>query len=287
MRNAQLAITSQKSNKYAMLTKPELWQTQRGQLPELLFMTVLTLDAAWDQPVRALGLVTRTALPDLPSFPLFRIDGGKSEAVIISLSNGFYLDTTELSDLTGFTLAVYKDINNKTFEHKPSKMSYWLAPLKVLPAALDKELADPSQLVEWDTCARVSGQPHQLWDRGMPNEELSNRFVIDPYNGGRRWITDKVEPGLLPTDPVTFGKEGTRNKEHIMAYTLQHMWKRTRATKEWDETQPVIRAEEVVLRLNVLAQPTARECEVITNCFICPGPLRISWVYYAVSAARS
>ncbi|THC97880.1 hypothetical protein EYZ11_002631 [Aspergillus tanneri] len=42
MRNAKLAITSKRTNLYAMLSKPSLWDKQLGTLPDQIYVTIIS-----------------------------------------------------------------------------------------------------------------------------------------------------------------------------------------------------------------------------------------------------
>ena len=63
-----------------MRTKPQGWAA--GSIPEELFVTVLKLDnpASLDRCSQPLALLTRSAIPQLPSFVL-HFGGGKNSSV--------------------------------------------------------------------------------------------------------------------------------------------------------------------------------------------------------------
>jgi len=63
----------------------------------------------------------------------------------------------------------------------------------------------------------------------------------------------------------------------ILDYTVS-LFSKSRARATWREDQPVIRAERVLHRLNLLDERTEKEKTVNTRSYLCPEPLKVSAV---------
>ena len=277
MRNAHLALKSKGSNMYKMQLKPTLWENGRGTIPEKLFLTVITLKHPWDRPVQPLGLLTREPLPAFPPFPLYRITGETSSVLAITLSQSLDLDDVQRGQLTSFTLRVLKDLFNKTYEFDETKMSYWLAPLHDLPLSVASNYETPQDLIEWKAIEAAHSREPDKWSKNTPDELLADKFLIDNWDGGRRFFTVGVTHDHKAMDPVPKDTAPAHRSDNILNYTVS-LWKKSRLRRTWDEYQPVIEAEKVLHRLNVLADPTEAEQAALTKCFVCPEPLGISLV---------
>jgi endoribonuclease Dicer len=73
--NAHLAVGTNK-DAYDMIVKPQLWQHQLGQIPELLYGTLIEIRSskALSYQMDPLWLLTRLPLPSLPSIPMYLED---------------------------------------------------------------------------------------------------------------------------------------------------------------------------------------------------------------------
>lgn len=280
MRNAKLAINTKKTNQYDMLSKPSFWGRGRGKIPETLYVTVLVLI-----PSRALTrhhqnfiLLTRERLPEFPRFPIFLEDDIETEISSLPIKDALAVSESDLEALTTFTLRVFRDIFHKTYERQPEMMPYWLAPGITLPTNSQENL-DPRCAIDWTTLAFVQENDELVWSEDKPAEFLADRFVFDNWDGRYRYFTLGVDSALRPSDPPPSFLPRRRYMDDILNYCLslfKNARKRFLETCNWN--QPVVRAELVRLRRNLLDKMTDQERAVETRCVICPEPLKISAV---------
>lgn len=268
LRNARLAITSKKQDAYEMKSKPAVWAQERGKLPSTYFITCLTLQDEWDRPVRAFALITRMHMPQLPEFPIYRLAGDEVNVECRSLTSSVKISDVALGELTSFTLAIFKDIYNKSFEHAPEKMSYWIAPV-----CSDKATTS----IDWDLVGTVSSQVPYTWEPEMGVDHLKDKFFVDPFDGGRRLFTSRVATDLRPEDPPPKGVAKGYKTSSIIEYSVS-LWTKSRRNATWAEDQPVVEAEKIMHRLNILATPNDADQAVVTRCYVIPQPFKISLV---------
>jgi endoribonuclease Dicer len=289
MRNALLAVDSKKREAYKMKTKPKAWSI--GGVPEELFMTVLTLDkpACLDRRSQPLAVLTRSKLPQLPSFMLHFGGGNHSSINCVSVESPMAISLEVLSRINTFTLCLFDDIFSKEYESDISKMPYFLVP--ILPQAYADCLVNPSDLVDWDILQSV--EDHQLkwapspWDNKSwqtePDEFFNDKFIVDPYDGSRKLWTVGVAPQYKPLDPVppnSAPRMGTRkNNDNIMEYSCS-LWAKARARRTFDPNQRVFEAQLISLRRNLLDEFDSTEAETPKKCFVILETLRISPVRF-------
>lgn len=289
MRNAHLALNSKGTSSYVMMTKPKLWEQTRGTRPERLFVTVIELDTPENvgRDCQPLALLTRTRLPDFLSIRLHVEIGKTSEVLSSSISKDIEIDAKRLSELTEFTLRIYKDVYGKEFEHNEPEMTYWLAPVfKDWKHRRPERLVE--RLVDWDLVTYVSSKAEGLrWSIGTPNEQLLNRYFTDPWDGGRKYFSLAIEPALRPRDPVpgdATPSKTTKFGNTILDYTISLTKEsRKRHASTWCVDQPVIRAEKVLHRLNLLDEHGQKEKDINTRAYVCPQPLNISAVSWQIA----
>ena len=280
MRNARLAIKSKKTNQYDMIQKPKFWERGRDTVPNELYATFITLtpSAKLRKDHHPLMLLTREALPDIPSFPLFLEDDIQTEASCIAVKQVLKISEDELGSLATFTLRIFQDLFHKIYEREPEKMSYWIAPVDLSHGALSWD-TNPRESVDWNQLQIVQDNEELAWSADMPDEFFANRFVYDKWDGRWRYFTSEVDRSFRPSDPPPAGIPRRRHMENIMGYCLS-AFKNTRvkflATCNWN--QPVIRAELAPLRRNLLDKMSEKERAIETRCFICVEPLKISSV---------
>ena len=280
LRNALLALNPHKSNSYKMRLKPAIWAQDRGSLPQMLYATVIDVDNGVGRPHDPLVLLTRAPLPTLPTFPLFLNSGTITQVRTVPLQRGFSVTTEELEQLTSTSLAVFADIFSKTFERKVENMSYWLAPLHVKTwEAGDQH--DAHSLIDWNATFSVhrlqDSEYRWKWRKGhTTDDDLRGQFFIDPWDGGRRAFTVGVNRSLKPLDPVP--EDCVTRKKHadtILAYSVS-LWKKSRTRSEWMTDQPVVEAQQVLHRRNLLAPPEKTEEQMVSRAVLCPEPMLIS-----------
>ena len=276
MRNARLALNSKQNNAYTMKIKPSLWEESRGVCPTALYMTILQLAYPENlgRPCQPLALLTRTHLPEFPPFLLHLQVDKTSDVICASLPNSFDIDGPTLADINDFTLRLYKDIFNKTFEVNVPEMSYWLAPVyddwKIRYATLH-----PQELVDWSVVQHVANTPEIPWTIDTPHDQLINRYLIDRWDGGRRFFSNAIEFAMRPLDPVPEHAVAHRYKASILDYSVS-LFARSRLRASWRLDQPVMRAEKILHRLNWLDDLTEKEKKAGSICYLCPEPLKFS-----------
>ena len=278
MRNARLAITSSRTNQYGMVSKPSLWKKQQGSLPEKLYATVISFKPS--EPLRrrhrSIILFTRERLPDLPSFTIFLDDDIGTIVALESLDEVLHISKQELEYFSTFTFRIFHDVFHKTYEEEPEKLPYWVAPAGTTKS---KKVSDPKTLTDWELLLLVHQNEEIPFTLQTSSEALINRFVFDPWDGRYRYFTMAIDNTLHPSDPPPPFLLRRKFMENIMSYTLSGS-KNARAgflsRCNWE--QPVLEAELVRLRRNLLDKMTDIEKDVETRCFICIEPLRISAV---------
>lgn len=277
MRNALLAIGDKKKGASPMIIKPEFWKQGRGLVPSQLYLTIVDVDAGLDRPHQPLGLLTRIVFPQLPTFPVYLTDGGASDVVSRSLVSPFTIRNDVLEVITKFTLRIYEDIYNKTYEYDVQKMSYWVVP--ILPCAAHHSSFE--DIVDMQQMRKVSEQPNWQWTPGTPNADILNKYMVDPMNGGRRFYSDRIAVHLRPQDPVPahIPRQNQKFMDSILDYS-DSKWLRSRDINKWQQDQPVVEVEKIPFRRNHLARVEDKEQEVLTSLktVICPEPMRISSV---------
>ena len=278
MRNAHLALNVKKTNAYDMRVKPSIWETSRGDIPSELYMIIIDLDdpMATGRPHSPLGMLTRKPLPQFPSFPIFPRPGISCTVSCTQINGHLETSVNLLTSLTEFTLRVYKDLFNKTFEPDGSQMSYWLAPtIRTMDG--HTQSCSPPDLIDWQTLDFVKANDKVEWDIGASAEDFIDRFIVDPYHGGTRFYTLRVDPTLRPKDPVPEGCAAHKYKDTILAYT-SNLWKNSRNKFNWRDDQPVFETYQIPHRRNWLDDWDEGDTKVNTRAFICLEPLKISAV---------
>lgn len=272
MRNAMLALNMKHSNKYTMRVKPSLWEEGKGTMPTELHMLILDFPEGLDRPHHPLAMLTRCAVPKLPNFPIYLNNGRVTQAVLTVYPATIAASEEDLEKLTILTLRMFKDMHNKTFEHEVKNMSYWLAP--VIPN-LAINNTPPSVALDWSSLNEVYVTEEYQWTPETPADFLKDRFLIDRWDGGRRFYSKCVDPSLRPVDPVPEHTAVGRFNDNILDYSVS-LFKKSRLKATWIEDQPVLEAEKLPTRLNMLAEPNDEEKSLRTRCFLCPEPLKIS-----------
>ncbi|KAM0717086.1 hypothetical protein Q7P37_006938 [Cladosporium fusiforme] len=283
MRNAELAVNTKKTLVYDMKTKPLIWQQTRGNIPGELFITIIDFPEGLEHEHEPVAMLTRTPMPQFPQFPIILNDGRETPVVAQSLSSPLVLSDDTLSLLSQFTFRVFKDVFSKTYEDNPAQLSYWLAPVDKQQYTVG---TSPSSVLNWTLMKLVSENEEYKWSADMPEEELVHRFIVDQWDGGRKFYSTGVSKTLKPLDPVPEGSAKSKWKGTILNYS-NSMFKSTREKFKdtWDTTQPVMETEKIVTRRNMLASPVPKELKDSTQAFLCPQPLRISVLPPSVAAS--
>jgi endoribonuclease Dicer len=189
------------------------------------------------------------------------------------------MSANELDLMTNFTLRIFQDLYNKTYEMNQEIMPYWLVPTA---SGIEEygDGIDPSDVIDWDALQFV--MDHERFDRNLiPLEELIGRFVYDPWDGKYRYFLSGVNNSLRPSDPPPSFLPRRRHMENIMEYGLS-LYKRSRvpflATCDWN--QAVYDAEMIPLRRNLLDKRSDSEKQVERRMVLCLETQIISAVSY-------
>ncbi|KAJ9253860.1 hypothetical protein DTO027B5_7245 [Paecilomyces variotii] len=285
MRNAKLAITSKKTNQYDMLTKPSFWRKASGAIPEVLYVTVIVMlpSKQLSREYQSIAILTRDKLPAFPKFPLFLEDDVETDIITLPMKDILRIGDADLELFTTFTLRVFRDIFHKTYERETAAMPYWLAPATVCYEDISASL-DSRCVIDWGVLKEVQDNEDLPWSVETPAEYVLDRFVFDKWDGRYRYFTMAIESGLRPSDPPPSFMPRRRHMGSIMDYSLS-MYKNARAKFlercNWD--QPVVRAELVRLRRNLLEKMTEQERNIETRCVICLEALNISAIPASVA----
>jgi endoribonuclease Dicer len=287
MRNALLAVDSKKREAYEMKTKPAVWSI--GGVPEELYFTILSLDnpEAVDRPLQPMALLTRSRLPELPSFVLHFGEGKNSSVKLTSLRRSMNVDSAFIAQVNTFTLCLFDDIFSKCYESDASKMPYFLAPVITKPG-FDQDM-EPSDLMAWDILKSIQEHSLQWEDRGWekmqpwqtePDEFFRDRFVTDPFDGSRKMWCKGVTYQYKATDPVPPNSAPKKTRkgrpyDNILEYSCS-LWEKARARRVLDENQRVFETELISLRRNLLDEFGTSETESTKKCFVTLETLKVS-----------
>ncbi len=282
MRNALLALNMKKTNAYDMRLKPSVWENNWGSVPQKLYLTTIELAASegLGREHQPLGMLTRTRLPSIPPFLLHLNAGLTSDVVCFSLATSIEVDDFTLAKLTSFTFRIFQDVFAKEYKVDETRMSYWLAPL-LHRSVSTVDNACPAELVDWTALDFVHAHEQLDWTINTPHSFLADKFLVDRFDGGKRYFSVRVVPELKVLDPVPPDVNAHRYMNNILDYTVS-LFAKSRARATWNENQPVVLAEQVLHRRNWLDEITEKEKIMQSKSYICPEPLKIS----AVSTVR-
>jgi endoribonuclease Dicer len=262
-----------------MRIKPELWSVDN--IPTELYLTVFTLTdpSCLARPSQPLGLLTRSRLPDFPDIPLFFGHGKQSPVKSQSLLKRIDVDRSRLEKINNFTLRIFDEVFSKTYEPDLARMPYFLAPIRSSTLVGRDDL--PLNLIEWEILEDVQNQAELLWDEGTKEKFFENRYITDPFDGSRKLWCNKVTHKYKPSDPVppnTAPRNRTKKHiENIKEYSCS-LWSKSRAFRTIGENQPVVEAELIPLRRNLLDDGNFIESDTPTECFLVLERLKISVV---------
>lgn len=142
---------------------------------------------------------------------------------------------------------------------------------------------DPSQVIDWTTVKFVQENDHIVYTSNESDDFFKDKFVADPFDGARKFFLRSRRHDMKATDPVpqgivSPGHRAWRTKctnHNILEYSLS-MWSRSRASATLREDQPVVEAEVLPIRRNLLDDNMRDEDLQPKPCFIVLEPLRIS-----------
>lgn len=281
MQNAHLAVNSKKREKYDMRTKPSIWNLHT--VPEKLFLTTLELsdDACLGRKSQPLGLLTRTRLPEFPEFLLHFGMGRKSATLCRQVLPVWTVNPQVLTKIDEFTRRIFQDVFSKEYQPDIANMPYFLVPLHLQCETPLEGHHIPAGLVAWDILDFVFEHKSVELDFEAPSSWYADKFIIDPYDGSRKFYTVSKSEGYKPRDPVPPGaatrKDARRRSDNIMEFSCS-LWAKARARAVFKEEQPVIEAQEIGFRRNFLDDSVVKSNRNSDSkrCFIILEPLLIS-----------
>lgn len=282
MRNARLAISSKKRAEYEMRIKPEIWSALGN--PVELFAMALTLadPEALGRASTPLLLLTRQPMPPLPMFPLFFGSNRQSNVCCTPIPEPFKLKDDKLVQaLTSFTLKIFADIFSKEYEASAAELPYYLAPTLKGHAFDFSSATDVNSIVDWTAMEFVQANERIKYDFNEPDEFFQNKYVADPWDGSRKFFALGRRHDFKPTDLVPEGVVAPAHKawkmatHSIMNYS-NSLWSKSRFRIAFREDQPVVEAELLPIRRNLLDRASADHDPAANRCFLVLEPLRIS-----------
>ena len=285
MRSARLAISANKCSEYAIHTKPEIW-SRRGQPAELFATALVLVDAsALGRPSYPLILLSREPLPELPEFPLFFGNGGKSPIRAIPLKGRMVPTDEDTEALKAFTLRIFDDIFSKEYEAEVSEVPYFLAPPTVGHTFDFSAITNPATAIDWEYLSSMKDVTFLEWDDDTPDDFFDSKFITDPYQGSRKLFTRGVRKDMKPLDPVPEGvpDPGHRSwkissfEHNIKEYSVS-AWAGSRLKRTWRDDQRVVEAEVVSLRRDLLDEWVEDDVQKNNICYVILEPLRVSAV---------
>jgi endoribonuclease Dicer len=195
------------------------------------------------------------------------------------------LITAHMAEWLGqFTLRIFGDIFSKEYKATSADLPYFLAPCSKHHNHDFGSVLEPHKIIDWATLQFVAETRVIAVPEDAADAFFVDKFVTDPWSGARKFILRKRRHDLKPLDPVPAGvayPAGTGwkgSRKDIMNYSVS-LWSKARATGKfvWREVQPVVEAEMVSLRRNLLDdQFSPVDDEKSDTCFLILEPLRIS-----------
>ncbi|KAK3487801.1 uncharacterized protein B0T23DRAFT_398479 [Neurospora hispaniola] len=283
MRNARLAVSSKKKTEYAMRLKPELWSV-RGVVTQL-FATAFVLENpdTLGRSSRPLLLLSRSALPEVASFPLFFGTKRFSRVRCVPIPGSVQADETLVEQLTCFTLKAFMDVFSKEYEATAVNLPYFLSPMDG-GHGFDFRLAkSPAHLIDRKTLAYVSENEKVPYTFLEPDDFFQDKFVVDPYDGARKFFTHHRRHDMKPTDSVPDGIvapnhrawRGLGTTHDILNYS-NSLWSKSRGFMIFQADQPVVEAALISTRRDFLDDTLRDEDAEPQQCFLILEPMRIS-----------
>ncbi|KAK4193832.1 putative dicer-like protein [Podospora australis] len=287
MRNARLAISSKKKEEYGMRLKPEIWSALGGPTELSVMALVLENPEALGRPSSPLLLLTRVPMPKAASFPLYYGAGRKSNVHCHPVPGHFRPTKEQVDGLVAFTLTVFRDVFSKQYKGAPEQFPYFLAPSAHKEHTFAFASADPTSVVDWDIVKFVRENDCIRYGPDEFNQVdsfFTNKYVRDPYDGSRKFFLRGRRRDLKPTDPVPEGVVPpnhrawrTTCKEHDILNYSNSMWSKARSKVLYKEDQPVVEAEVLPIRRNLLDDDVGDAADMTPKkCFIVLEPLKIS-----------
>ncbi|KAH0834480.1 Dicer-like protein 1 [Fonsecaea pedrosoi] len=294
--NAKTAVPHDK-HEYDRKVKPDFWIESGATsptLPTALFVTHVSVgpkSPSWCTD--GLLLLTRTPLPDIPTFPVFVDDDIEKQVQFNRLRDPVAVTPPQIEALTKFTLrGVFHDVFNKVYAEKSTSMSYWLAP----PAKGELKETFES-VVDMDGLLAGQVEGRQRWGKTISAAEAEkqtkrwcNAFLVDPRSGRYRYFTGNILPGKSIWDPIPESAKSVqkRLKSSIIEFS-DSTWKVKRKDgqstgRTYDPNQPVLVAKVAIAGRNFL-EKCRKGVTRQAICHVAPQPLELGRISFSVAQA--
>ncbi|KAF4436516.1 hypothetical protein F53441_13227 [Fusarium austroafricanum] len=241
MRNARLSVSPNKKADYKMRLRPDIWE-ERGEWTDF-FSTTITINEGGvlgkEHSGNPLILLSRKPLPKLPGVPS--------------------------SSATG--------VHRKEYDAARDQFPYLLAP------STKADSSEAQAHIDWDTVKLVKENKTLEWENA-PEDFFTDKLVTDPYDGGRKLIIKGIDKSKKPSDPTPEGvpehrSRAYRSVEQTIKQYSNSLYQKSRAKVQWRDDQPVVKAEVLPLRRNLLDKFEVDD-EVNKECFVILEPLKVS-----------
>ncbi|KAG6282903.1 hypothetical protein E4U48_002610 [Claviceps purpurea] len=247
MRNARLALSSNKRVEYNMKIRSDDWLTTG--IPTELFAVIITIDGAilLGKHGRSLCLLTRFRLPQMPPIDLFVDRVKKTSAALIQCGTAFRVSEHEVAILASFTLTMFKDVFSKEYDCTVDALPYFMAPCVPMYYQTSSEgcEVDARPVIDWTLLNAVHDtETDSVLADNDHASEFQNRFVIDAWDGSRKFFTKQVNSTLMPSDPVPANapkpksRSYSRVEQNIAEYSNSLTFQARRRAK-WNLEQPL------------------------------------------------
>jgi len=282
MRNARLGISSKKKGEYGMRVKPEVWSSL-GEPTELYAMALtLVSPEALGRPSCPLLLLTRQPMPQVAAFSLFFGGGRSTRVVCVPISGHITVESQHTQALATFTLRVFEDVFSKEYESTPADLPYFLAPASTDHSFNYTTATEIGQIIDWDTIKLVQSKAKYDYEFTEPDAFFTDKYVIDPYDGSRKFFLHQRRYDLKPRDPVPEGVPSPGHRAWIKCDTKDilnwsiSLWSASRAKRQFRDDQPVVEAELLPIRRNLLDDTAGDNDLVPKQCFLVLETMKIS-----------
>ncbi|EFX03018.1 rnase3 domain containing protein [Grosmannia clavigera kw1407] len=202
-----------------------------------------------------------------------KLDGRKTRCIV-------FVDQS----LAAYTLKLFDDVFSKWYKGTAADFPYLIAPCSVTRHGfiLD-EKAPTRSILDWAGINAVSQATDNPYTGNEPDAFFTNKFVSDPFDGSRKFYMRHVRRDLKPLDPVPEGvphpkhrmwnRNGT--KHDILNYSVS-LWSKARSKMSIKENQPVVEAEIITNRRNLLDDRVHLDNPEQKICFLVLETLKIS-----------
>lgn len=315
MRNALLAVSEKKKHEYSFKVKPHTWDDVGVPESLYGMVMVLSTPEYADRPSRPLLMLTRKPLPHLKPFRLYFGKDRSSEIKCVPFSTSVQLKEGDLKLFTNFTLTVFDNIFSKEYEATEADLPYFLVPACETHRFDFHNVVDARDVMDWELMRdiskksggtmsylrykqateqrRLQGQQsldlypeyEQVQDdwkidyKNKADDFFTDKYVLDPWDGGCKYFLRGLRKDLNPLSPIPDGTVHVRNKRFrdVLNYSVNiYGAARVGFEDRYDKTQPVVEAEVVSLRRNLLDEKSF-ETEVSDHtCFLILETLCIS-----------